>query len=287
MKLFIKSLAITATLTSSCIAGVNTFDADCAPENRLKTITVRYTDFNAESKIGTIKTLDTLAPYLENIFNDLNQAKFPIYLADSVNFESDNNTVSYNCRPTREGSSPSMHAYGAAIDINPRENPYISFSDVDDHGNRSIKEIIPADGWSYITRSRYREGKPEHKGMNESIVDIFKDNGILRWGGDWTYPIDYMHFEIPRDVTILLLTMSSEEASIYFKKYVSFYNNCKSKYPEEYSQRNFSDLNKAISIEENQSPIDIYNNFGFKSLISSADSISTATSKKLCLSTVK
>ncbi|WP_376708479.1 M15 family metallopeptidase [Shewanella surugensis] len=52
------------------------------------------------------------------------------------------------------GGVSSVHAYGGAIDINPRENPYIGFEPTDDPAIMTIKEIIPVDGWMYIYYSQ-------------------------------------------------------------------------------------------------------------------------------------
>ncbi|MCF1428795.1 MAG: M15 family metallopeptidase [Shewanella sp.] len=299
--LLISLIMVFSTTAFGNIDNGQLFDDKCAPEDRLKTITLNYVNFNNEDSIGNIKVLDTLVPYITNVFDELYQARFPIYsmnaglvkpqksgLATSFisyyKAEDVDNTAAYACRPITAGSIPSIHAYGAAIDLNPRENPYIGFNDADQYGNRTVKEIIPVDGWNYITRSKYREGKPIHKGINNTLTDIFKKNGILRWGGDWNYPIDYMHFEVYRDVDILLLTMSSEEASEYFESYVDFYSVCKSKYPVEYSQRNFNDLSKAIAIIKKLSPIDIYLNSGFRNLMASAQDALATPDKDICLS---
>ena len=35
--------------------------------------------------------------------------------------------------------------------------------------------------------------------MVEPIVEIFKKHGFSEWGGDWNSPIDYHHFQVPRN----------------------------------------------------------------------------------------
>ena len=106
--------------------------------------------------------------------------------------------------------------------------------------------------------TKYREKKQPHLGVIDDFVDVFKENGILRWGGDWNYPIDYMHFEIYRDNAVLFLTMTKSESLEYFKLYQKFYNTCKRKFKEEYEQRNFNDLSRAIARKEYNTPINIY-----------------------------
>ena len=298
-KLF-KLFILLSILAPACsVLAKKPFDAKCAPESRLKVIAVNYIDFSGKPAVGTLKVLDTLAPYFTNVFNDLYTKKFPVYhmrkglvplqppgVSTSYisygNAADVDNTAAFACRPITHGTLPSIHAYGAAVDLNPRENPYLGFQSFSP-GIKKVKDIIPPDGWKYITRSKYREGKPIHKGIANGVNDVFKDNGILRWGGDWNYPIDYMHFEVYRDVDILLLTMTSQEASQYFKVYMNFYNTCKVHYPTKYAQRNFNDLSKAIAINTGSTPIDIYIKKGMSQLMKDASTVANASSKKLCL----
>ena len=68
----------------------------------------------------------------------------------------------YNFRPKRGGSSLSMHAYGAAVDLDAANNAF-----------HSTKFTMPA-----------------------AVVDIFESNGAV-WGGHWISP-DAMHFQWAR-----------------------------------------------------------------------------------------
>ncbi|HYZ42649.1 MAG TPA: M15 family metallopeptidase [Stellaceae bacterium] len=71
---------------------------------------------------------------------------------------------SYNCRTVADTGEPSMHARGAAIDINAAHADYWLW-----HGNGSISQI-PSE-----------------------IVQIFERHGFI-WGGKWLH-YDTMHFE--------------------------------------------------------------------------------------------
>jgi hypothetical protein len=71
----------------------------------------------------------------------------------------------YNCRPVADTGVRSMHAYGAAIDIN------VSMSDY----------------WLW------RHGAPYRNRIPQEIVDIFERHGFI-WGGKWKH-YDTMHFE--------------------------------------------------------------------------------------------
>ena len=71
----------------------------------------------------------------------------------------------------------SNHAYGLAIDINPRENPYVGCGQSSDPTAQS-----------YLDRSRMR------RGMVGAGVRAFAAFG-WDWGGSWSGNTkDYMHF---------------------------------------------------------------------------------------------
>ncbi len=95
----------------------------------------------------------------------------------------DNNTSAFNCRGIPGTNQWSEHAYGRAIDLNPLLNPYID-------GNGALQ---PKNAAAYLDRSRTDPGLL-HNG--DPAVHVFTDRG-WRWGGYWTTPIDYQHFERP------------------------------------------------------------------------------------------
>ena len=72
----------------------------------------------------------------------------------------------------------SMHAYGLAIDLDPRENPHAGCGRTRDR-----------DGRPYLDRSRLRRGM-----VTPAVVRAFRSIG-WGWGGDWSGATkDYMHF---------------------------------------------------------------------------------------------
>ena len=75
----------------------------------------------------------------------------------------------YACRGVADAQQPSMHAYGAAIDLNLAFSSYWLW----DSGK--------------VARAVWRNRMPEQ------IVDIFERHGFI-WGGRW-YHYDTMHFE--------------------------------------------------------------------------------------------
>ena len=75
----------------------------------------------------------------------------------------------YVCRPVADAGQPSMHAWGAAIDINPAFSDYWLW-------HRAV-----GDGPVYVNR------------IPLEIVAIFERHGFI-WGGRWAH-FDTMHFE--------------------------------------------------------------------------------------------
>jgi hypothetical protein len=74
----------------------------------------------------------------------------------------------YACRDAADGGQPSMHAYGAAIDLNVRQSAY----------------------WLWQGRARPLVWQNR---IPAEIVEIFERHGFI-WGGRW-YHFDTMHFE--------------------------------------------------------------------------------------------
>jgi hypothetical protein len=225
----------------------------CAADNRLTVVHAQYFDFNGKTQEGTIRVLDALGPAVQQIFAELYEKRFPInamktdvqsdvFLAEEKNEPDLDVTAAFSCRLLTDSASVSLHAYGAAIDLNPRENPYLGV----DPATQSVRDIIPRDGWANINRMTYRHGKPVPIGRSEGVVDVFARNGILYWGGYWNFPIDYMHFEIGRENSMLLLAMNSGDAQKYFNIYTNFYNSCAARFPSEYAEHRFLDLTAAL-----------------------------------------
>lgn len=95
-----------------------------------------------------------------------------------------NNTSAFCYRAVTGGSRLSNHAYGRAIDINPRQNPYVSYS--------SGKPV-----WAHENADpfiRRETGMPHVITHEDTAFRVFKDFGF-NWGGDWKNPKDYQHFE--------------------------------------------------------------------------------------------
>jgi D-alanyl-D-alanine carboxypeptidase len=75
----------------------------------------------------------------------------------------------YNCRAVADTGQPSMHSWGAAIDVN----------------------AAGADYWLWTHAAAISAGRPPR--LPAEIVDIFERRGFI-WGGKWSH-YDTMHFE--------------------------------------------------------------------------------------------
>jgi hypothetical protein len=99
--------------------------------------------------------------------------------SDDASMAADN-TSGFNCRKVVGGSGGwSQHAYGRAVDINPRENPYVYDG-----------KVAPPEGEPYVRRSPLRKGMI---GANGAVVRAFRNIG-WGWGGDFRNSKDYQHF---------------------------------------------------------------------------------------------
>lgn len=151
---------------------------------------IGYIDFANKEKEGQILVHKSVKDATLSIFGELYQIRFPIHQMETIeNFQGDdeksmkaNNSSCFNFRKIAGTDKLSIHSYGLAIDINPKQNPYVT---------NGI--IYPEDGANYLNREIQRPG------MVEPIVDIFKRNGFEIWGGEWKDPIDYHHFQVSKE----------------------------------------------------------------------------------------
>lgn len=201
-----KSMIETSVWTNKCPLNID----------RLKLLEVSHYDFNNRISIGHLVVLDKVAQAVINIFEELLRLKFPIYSLRTIdkfngNDElsmQENNSSAFNFRPIMGTNILSMHSYGLAIDINPLQNPYLITKagqasrlfkeSKQNNKNKNVIEdkktmILPSAGKKFLDRTI------KHKGMVEPIVPIFKKHGFSQWGGNWNSPIDYQHFQVPRN----------------------------------------------------------------------------------------
>lgn len=96
-----------------------------------------------------------------------------------------NNTSAFCYRLVTGGSTWSRHAFGYAIDLNPQQNPYVTY---DWNGTPSCYHVNARE---YIDRS---SGDPHVIVRGDICYNIFTQYGYT-WGGNWDNPIDYQHFQ--------------------------------------------------------------------------------------------
>lgn len=169
-------------------------DPNCPKEirRRQRIVKVKYYSFDDKIHQGQIVVDKDLVKDIQSVFKLALQTRFPIFSVIPISasqfrknnrWDDDlsmagNNSSGFNYREKTGGGSLSNHAYGRAVDLNTFQNPYVKNA-----------TILPP-GAIY---------NPDAKGT------LTKDNPIVKafiklgwtWGGDWTSPIDYQHFEKP------------------------------------------------------------------------------------------
>jgi hypothetical protein len=107
-----------------------------ATQDGLRRVEVNHYRFDGSIGRGVLVVNADVADTVAEIFTELFAAEFPIRKMRPVeNYDGDanaslaaDNTSAYNCRKPDQINAPPMlspHANGRAIDINPRENPWM------------------------------------------------------------------------------------------------------------------------------------------------------------------
>lgn len=165
-------------------------DDDCQVKyGDLRYVKIKHYDFNGEVKEGELIVNKKVAKDVAEIFYELYEKKYKltsVKLVDDFNQPGSdsasmaaNNTSAYCYRRVTGSSRMSHHSFGAAIDINPKLNPYVN-------GDR----VSPKNSLPYLDRTRDFEGKIDH---DDVCFKIFKKHG-WKWGGDFKGDPDYQHF---------------------------------------------------------------------------------------------
>jgi D-alanyl-D-alanine carboxypeptidase len=162
--------------------------------SQLRVLTVRHWGFDRRAHTGQLIVNARYARGLKRVFAKLYSLRFPIrhmLLSDTYGGpypKGGDVTASFECRQAsaspcrgrqnKSTGSWSNHAYGLAIDLNPRENPYVGCGQTRD-----------PTAVSYMDRTRVRPGM-----VTRPVVRAFASIG-WKWGGAWTGATkDYMHF---------------------------------------------------------------------------------------------
>lgn len=159
-----------------------------APQ-KLRQVYVPYWGFDNKYHLGTFIVHHKIAKQVLKIFTYLAEQHFAIrsiipieyFAGNDQDSMAEDNTSAFNCRLlTGSESRYSIHSYGLAIDINPKENPYVLGS-----------TIYPAAGLQFINRKTAREGMITKEGIVYKIFHAYQWN----WGGDYKKMHDYQHME--------------------------------------------------------------------------------------------
>ncbi len=160
--------------------------------SQLRLLSFRYYGFDRKTHIGQIVVNQKAAHPLATVFAKLYRMRFPIRdaaFSSTYGLHPDDSgdvTASFECRqavpsPCSGGTGTghwSEHAYGEAVDLDPRENPYVGC------GMTRDKTAL-----SYLKRSWHRRGM-----VTPAVRSAFASIG-WGWGGSWYGSTkDYMHF---------------------------------------------------------------------------------------------
>lgn len=169
-------------------------DPKCPEEirKRQRLVTVSYYSTDGRVHQGQLVVDAELVSDIRKVFALALKERFPVYSVipisdvrfrkegrwdDELSMEA-NNTSSFNYREVTGGGRLSNHAYGRAVDINTLFNPYVK-------GNL----VLP----------RWAVYDPKVEGTFTADSPVVRE--FLRlgwaWGGNWTSPRDYQHFEKP------------------------------------------------------------------------------------------
>jgi hypothetical protein len=157
------------------------------PMDELAVLEVTHWDYDARARRGHLIVARSVADDLASVFRQIYRERFqiermrPMHIYGGRELASlrDNNTSAFDCRDVTGGSSWSEHSYGTAIDINPRQNPYVKGS-----------VVLPANGRPWIRRTPVQRGMIAPSGV---VTRAFSAIG-WGWGGNFRSLKDYQHF---------------------------------------------------------------------------------------------
>lgn len=169
------------------------YKTDCiVPKEQLRYLRMLYYGFDDKTHVGEMIVNVSIAEDIKDIFYLLYQEKYQIermvlvdeYHADDVLSMAANNTSSFNYRKIDGMSVMSKHSRGMAVDVNPKQNPYVRII----NGEVNCQ---PQSGEIYMDREKDFPHKIDHEDL---CYCLFRTYGFT-WGGDWEDMKDYQHFQ--------------------------------------------------------------------------------------------
>lgn len=175
--------------------GVSFHEEGVISREDLRYVRVLHMGFDGETHIGELVVNAALADEVCGIFQKLYENSYQIesmlliddFAGDDHASMVADNTSAFNYRVVDDTDHLSNHAYGAAIDINPLYNPYVT-----------KKGVSPMEGEAYGDRSA---DFPHKIDENDLCYQLFTNAGY-KWGGSWKNVKDYQHFEKTTDLKI-------------------------------------------------------------------------------------
>lgn len=159
-------------------------DPRCPPWTGLAYLRVSHLDFFGAHATGELVVARDIAGATRALLARLYELGFPLRRmqrieayggSDDASMAADNSS-GFNFRTVTGTDRLSQHALGYAIDLNPRENPWLASG------------VQPADGAEYLDRTHLRPGMIVRPGPVTAALDELG----WEWGGDWRVP-DYHH----------------------------------------------------------------------------------------------
>lgn len=163
----------------------------------LRYLKVLHYNFSHEIQAGEMIVSAQLADDLCSIFRELFEEEYEIesmrliddyWTGDGTTSDeasvAANNSSAFCYRVIAGTDILSRHAYGCAVDINPKQNPYVVYAN-------GIPGGYPECSQEFVER---QHGEPHMITEEDVCYRVFKAHGFT-WGGDWENPKDYQHFE--------------------------------------------------------------------------------------------
>jgi len=155
----------------------------------LRYVRILYIDFDGVEQEGELMVHRKVAGDVIDIFYKLYKKQYPlasVKLVDDFGQPGDdgnsmraNNTSAFCYRQVTGTAHLSWHSFGAAIDINPLQNPYMNKG-----------RVSPEEAREYLDRKDKRPHMIDH---SDYCYKVFIAHG-WKWGGDWNGDKDYQHF---------------------------------------------------------------------------------------------
>lgn len=154
--------------------------------DELRVLHLTHWTFEGTTAEGRLIVAEGAVEPLTKAFAAAFDEEFPIeriepvhlYGGDDDRSMAANNTSAFNCRPVAGTKTWSEHSFGAAVDINPVQNPWVS-------GDR----VEPPAGREYLDRDDRRPGMLH---ADSALVRSLREQG-WGWGGTWSRVKDYQH----------------------------------------------------------------------------------------------